>query len=167
MERHRLSHLKRNLIVLFALCLTLAGTAYASVTVAQRSTAGGVTCGGRCPAARVYWTYVGPGYVGGLAGSGYQVTQTALGGVPAQLYQVGSGNFLVTFTNQDVSNCAKFANVTSGAGYAVVGQFSSTNTDPTQIPVQTYSPAGVLTDLPFDVGVLCGGGLGATTETGH
>jgi hypothetical protein len=162
MDSHRLSHLKRSLIACFALCLVLAGTAYASVQVAQRLTAG-VTCGGRCPATRVYWTYITATGVPGSLSPGPTVQQTALGGVPAQIYHVQTGSWIVRFSGQDLSNCAKFANLTSIRGSATVGEYSSTNTDPTAIPVLTTDANGHPFDADFVVGVFCGGGIGAQT----
>jgi len=163
MERHRFRHLKRNVIAGLVLCLVLAGTAYASVKVTQHATAG-ITCSGHCPAARVYWAYVDSTGVPGSLSPGPTVQQTALGGVPAQITHVGTGSWIVYFSGDDLSNCAKFGNLTDTPGSVTVGEYSSQNPDAAGIPVWTYNPQGNLTDADFVIGVLCGGGLGSRSE---
>lgn len=165
MERHRLSLLHRSVGAVIALSLVLAGTAYASVSVAQHLTAG-ITCGGKCPVARDYWAYIQAKAPVGTFASSPNVEQTALGGVPAQVYQVGTGNYIVRFTGDNLTNCARFVNLTDTPGYAVVDGYGTPNSDPTAIPVQTYGPQGNLINADFVVGVFCGGGIGATDEIG-
>ena len=166
MEKHRVSHLKRNVIALAALCLALAGTAYASVTVSEHATAG-VTCGGHCPASTVYWAYIDAVGVPGSLSPGPTVQQTALGGVPAQVVHAGTGSWYVRFGNEDLRNCARFADLTSVRGSATTGEYSSANPDPDSIPVMTTNAAGQPADADFVVVALCGGGLGANAETGN
>jgi hypothetical protein len=169
MNNPRFSHLKRYVIACCALSLVVAGTAYASVKVAQRETAG-VTCEGSCPAKTVYWAYA-CAYCGqnSLFGASAMVTQTASGGVPAQLYHVQTGDWIVRFDGADLSNCAKFANLTSIRGSATVLQYGASsagsslnpNPDPTAVEVLTTDANGHAFDADFVVGVLCGGGAGA------
>src|SRR5579864_4383642 len=155
MNNNRVSRLKRNLVACLALCLVLAGTAYASVRVSQHAAAG-ITCGGRCPIARDYWAYINTNAQGLIPGP--DVDQEAAGAVPAQITHVGTGHWLVYFGGADLSNCARFANLTNAAGSATVGQYNSSNPDPTAVPVWTYGPAGNLIEANFVIGVFCGGG---------
>jgi hypothetical protein len=166
MDNHRISHLKRNVIACFALSLVLAGTAYASVKVVQRATAG-ITCSGRCPAAQVYWAYVqSVGTPGGLFGPDPFVSQTAAGGVPATVYHKGSGDWVVSFSGRDLSNCARFANLTSIRGSATVLQYSAANPTPGGVEVLTTNAAGGPFDADFVIGVFCGGGQGKISTGG-
>src|ERR1700722_13941192 len=112
MERHGFRHLRRYVMAGSVLCLVLAGTAYASVKVTQHTTAG-ITCGGRCPASRVYWAYIDATGVAGSLSPGPTVQQTALGATPAQITHVGTGSWIVYFSGDDLSNCAKFGNLTN------------------------------------------------------
>jgi hypothetical protein len=165
MESKKLSHLHRNLIVCFALTLVLAGTAFASVKVSQRLTAG-VTCGGHCPASTVYWAYVCADCgQNSLLGAGPNVIQTALGGVPASVYHQQTGVWVVHFSGRDLTNCARFANLTSIRGSATVAGYSSANPETDGVTVLTTNAAGQPFDADFVIGVFCGGGLGANTES--
>jgi hypothetical protein len=162
---HRFRHLKRYAIAFTVLSLVLAGTAYASVRVAQRSTAG-ITCGGSCPAKTVLWAYVSAVGQANSLSPGPTVTQTALGGTPANLVHVGVGSWMVFFSGKQLTNCARFANLTSIRGSATVGQFNSANPDPEGIPVMTTDAQGNPVDADFVVVALCGGGIGAQSTTG-
>ncbi len=166
MDNHRFRNLKRYVIVCLALCLVLAGTAYASVKVTQHELAG-VTCGGSCPARNVFWANIHYTGVPGSLSPGPTVDQTALGAIPAQLTRVGVGSWLVYFSGRNLNNCARFAQLTTGVGYATVGQYDSTNTDKEAIPVWTYGTDGKPMDANFVVVALCGGGLGSTLMTGN
>ncbi len=166
MAKNRFRHLKRNLLVCFAFCLVVTGTAIASVKVAQHKTEG-ITCGGSCPARTVYWAYIDAVGQPGSLSPGPTVQQTALGGVPAQLVHVGVGSWMVFFSGKDLRNCARFANLTSARGSATVGEYSSVNTDPEGIPVLTTDAQGNPADEDFVVSALCGGGLGSTNESGN
>ena len=152
-----LKHLKRYIIMGFVLCLVITGTAVASVKIVQHETAG-VTCGGSCPAKNVYWAYVTATGIPNSLSPGPTVVQTASGGVPAQLTHVGVGSWMVFFTNHNMTNCARFANLTSARGSATVGQYNSTNPDPDGIPVLTTNAQGQPADEDFVVLSLCGGG---------
>jgi len=165
METPRFRHLKRYVVACSVLCLLLAGTAYASVKVSQHS-AGGVTCGGRCPARYVYWTYIHAVGAPNSLSPGPTVDQTALGGVPAQLVKVGVGSWMVYFSGHQLNNCMRFANLTSGPGQISVGQYNSANPDIEGIPVHTYDTQGNPADADFVVGALCGGGIGAESTNG-
>jgi hypothetical protein len=157
MATNRFRHLKRYIIVCFALCLVITGTAVASVKIVQHETAG-VTCGGSCPAKNVYWAYVTATGVPNSLSPGPTVQQTASGGVPAQVTHVGVGSWMVFFTNHNMTNCARFANLTSVRGSATVGEYSSVNPDPDGIPVLTTDAQGNPADESFVVVSLCGGG---------
>jgi hypothetical protein len=174
MIKHVFTHLRQNVIAYFALFVALGGTSYASVKVPQQLAAAhsaktakaGVTCGGRCPASRVYWAYVGatsiPGYgpTGDLGFFGAPaVYETAIGGVPATVQHLGTGDWLVSFTGQDLRNCGRFANLTHDRGSASVSGFDSTNQWNTYdggIHVMTTDASGKPADLDFNVLAVCG-----------
>jgi len=165
METHRFRHLKRYVVAGILLCFLLGGTAYASVKVSEHH-ASGITCGGRCPARYVYWGYITATGQPGSLSPGPTADQTALGGRPVSFTKVGLGSWLVYFSGANLTNCARFGNITSGQGEITVGQYNSSNPDPEGIPVQTYNTQGNPADMNFDVVALCGGGIGAQSTNG-
>jgi hypothetical protein len=176
MTKHLISHLKQNTIAYFALFIALGGTSYASVKLpahaqgvnarqAAHTAKAGITCGKACPAATVMWAYFSLGVPNSLA-PGWGPVQTAVGGNAATLLHVGLGNWIVRFRGQpDLTNCARFANLTQVRGSATIGGYSSLNPDAGAIPVLTTDATGNPADAAFDVVVFCGGGIGATTQT--
>ncbi len=167
MGKQLFSHLRHNLIAYFALFVALGGTSYASVKIPQyaHTSKAGVTCGGACPAAKVMWAYFAIGVPNSLA-PGWTPTQTAVGGTFPTLLHVGTGSWLVRFAGQnDLTNCARFANLTEIRGSATVLGYSHLNPDPGAIPVLTTDASGNPTDAAFDILVVCGGGQGKNTQT--
>jgi len=166
MSRLRFSHPKHATIVAYlALFVALGGTSYASVKIprlthaeqAAKSAKAGITCGGRCPATRVYWAYVGAsGGPGAIVPTTPDVYQTAVGGVPAHLVHQGLGDWLVFFQSQDLTNCARFVNLVHDRGSASASSYDHTNPDPQAIHVLTTNAAGQPADLDFVVSALCG-----------
>jgi len=168
MTKHLLSHMKQNLIAYFALFVALGGTSYASVKIPQaihtnqaaKSAKAGITCGGRCPATNVYWAYVGvtggPGVGGIFANASGAVYQTAVGGVPARLVHRGVGDWLVYFQTEDLSNCARFVNLTHDRGSASAAGYDHFYPDKTAIHVLLTDANGQPADLDFVVLALCG-----------
>ena len=168
MTKHLLSHMKQNTIAYFALFVALGGTSYASVKIPQaihaqqaaKSAKAGITCGGRCPATRVYWAYIGMG--GGPARAplppvgGATAYQTAVGGVPARLIHQGVGDWLVFFQAEDLSNCARFVNLTHDRGSASAAGYDHFYPDKTAIHVLLTDANGQPADLDFVVLALCG-----------
>lgn len=170
MTKHLLSHLKQNTIAYFALFIALGGTSYASVKIPQvinaqqaaKSAKAGISCGGRCPATKVFWAYfAGSHVIPGGAFSG-PVYQTAVGGVPATLVQKGLGDWLVYFQSQDLSNCARFGNLVHARGSVSIAGYDSANPHPQTIHVLTTNAAGQPADLDFAVLALCGNTTGLT-----
>jgi hypothetical protein len=168
-----LRHLRQNTVAYLALFVALGGTSYASVRLPQsaaapqalRSAKAGITCSGLCPASNVYWAYIGatgaPGY--GAQGVGVapgpQVYQTVHGGVPALVQHLGLGDWLVSFTGQNLTNCARFANLTHDRGSATIAGYdtvSQWNLYPGGIHVMTTDATGNPADLDFAVVALCG-----------
>jgi hypothetical protein len=171
MTKHLLNHLKQNTIAYFALFVALGGTSYASVKLPQvihaqqaaKSAKAGITCGGRCPATKVYWAYAaGSGVIPGGGAFTGPVYQTAVGGYPASLVKQGVGDWLVFFQNQDLSNCARFANLVRDRGSASVAGYDSSNPNPNAIHVLTTNAAGQPADVDFVVLALCGATKGLT-----
>jgi hypothetical protein len=154
--------MQQNVIAYIALFVALGGTSYASVKVPelaanQKAAKAGITCGGNCPARRVYWGYIG--VTGGpvlVSPGAPNVYQTVVGGVPAHLVHVGLGDWLVKFKSQDMSNCAKFANLTHDRGSANAYGYDHFNPDPYAVRVVTNNAAGQPADLDFVIGVFCG-----------
>jgi hypothetical protein len=173
MTKHVLMHMKNNTIAYLALFVALGGTSYASVKIPQRSQAiqtaqaartskASGTCIKACPAATVMWGYFGLNF----QKTTWIPLQTAVGGWGATLEHVGLGVWNVRFVNQpDLTNCARFANLTEIRGSATVLGYSSLNPDPRTIPVLTTDATGNPIDAAFDVVVFCGGGQGAITST--
>jgi hypothetical protein len=172
MTKHVLRHLQRNTIAYFALFVALGGTSYASVKIPQhavtpKSAKASITCGNSCPASTVYWAYIGakgnPGAnnFGAAAPAPYQ---TAVGGVPAQILHVGLGDWVVFFQGLELTNCARFANVTHDRGSATVSGYDHINPDPTGIRVLTTDATGNPADLDFAVVALCGKAKGVTIQ---
>src|SRR5260221_7034058 len=102
-------HMKQNTVAYFALFIALGGTSYASIKIPQlanthqtaKSAKAGITCGGRCPATKVYWAYIGvTGGPGAVVPGNPAVYQTAVGGVPARLIHRGVGDLLGLFPAQ-------------------------------------------------------------------
>jgi len=161
MTKHLFSHFKNNAIAYFALFVALGGTSYASVSIPQHlnaahSAKAGITCGGKCPASKVYWAYVaGSGVIPGGAFSG-PVYQTAVGGYPATMTQNGVGDYTVYFANQDLSNCARFANLVHARGSATVGGWDNENPSPYSIHVLTTNATGQAANEDFVVAAICG-----------
>jgi hypothetical protein len=169
-----LRHLRQNTVAYLALFVALGGTSYASVRLPQsaaapqalRSAKSGITCGGGCPASTAYWAYVGatgvPGYgAGGIAltPGQPQVYQTARGGVPATIEHLGLGDWLVSFTGQNLVNCARFANLTHDRGSVTIAGYDSVsqwNQYAGGIHVMTTDATGNPADLDFVVGAFCG-----------
>jgi hypothetical protein len=182
MTKHLLGHFGNNLIAYLALFVALGGTSYASiaipdhVTVSNSAKAVGA-CTGRCPASKVYWAYFGLNF----AQTSWQPLQIPAGGVPAVLTHVGTGQWIVHFAGvSDLTNCAKFANLTGIPGSATVEGFGDTesiqgnvpsvadplaNTDPSAVPVMTTGANGQPMDAAFDLLVVCGGGQGNETAS--
>jgi hypothetical protein len=174
MTMYLLRHLKRNTVAYFALFVALGGTSYASITIHQnalttnsaRSAKSSITCGGSCPASKVYWAYIGAHGIINLpinvntgqlaAPSQPAVYATALGGIPAQVLHLGVGDFMVYFQQQDLSNCARFANLTHDRGSATISGYDHTDADPQGIHVMTTDANGNPADLDFVVLALCG-----------
>jgi hypothetical protein len=165
-----LRHLRQNTVAYLALFVALGGTSYASVRLPQsaaspqalKSAKAGITCSGSCPASSVYWAYIGvngaPG-IGTAFGPGPSVYQTAHGAVPAEVQHLGLGDYLVSFTGQNLSNCARFANLTHDRGSATVAGIDSVNqwnSYPGGIHVMTTDASGNPADLDFVVVALCG-----------
>jgi hypothetical protein len=159
-----LTHLQRNTIAYFALFVALGGTSYASVAIPQhaataKSAKAQITCGGACPASKVYWAYIGakgnPGQAnfGSAAPTPYQ---TAVGGVPAQIVHNGLGDWTVFFQNLELTNCVRLANLVHSRGSATVSGYDHFNADPTGIHVMTTDATGNPADLDFAVVALCG-----------
>ncbi len=155
LQNRLLSKLIRNPIVYIVAALALGGTAYASVNAIKS----GITCGGRCPATTVMWAYFGQGVAGGLS-PGFGLVQSPVGGIPATAVQTGVGAWNVTFTGQDLWNCAKFADLTSVRGSATAGGYNSTNSDSTSFPVQTTDANGNPITTGFVVFVMCANSTG-------
>jgi hypothetical protein len=174
MTKHLLSYLKHP-IAYFALFAVLAGTAYASVNTPRQAATkhavksattfkvlkAGITCAKACPASSVYWAYIGAtGGPGAQAPTTPNVYQTAVGAVPANLVHQGLGDWLVKFKSQDLSNCARIAELTHDRGSATASGYDHTNPDPTAIHVLTTSAAGQAADLDFVVLAFCGNSTG-------
>jgi hypothetical protein len=170
MAKHLLSHLKQNTIAYFALFIALGGTSYASVKLPQvihsqqtaKSAKAGITCGGRCPATKVYWAYSAGGVAPGGGVALGPIYQTAVGAVPATLVHQGLGDWLVFFQGQDLSNCARFGNLVHDRGSVTLSGYDGLNPDPHSIHVLTTSAAGEPADLDFVVLALCGSTKGLT-----
>src|SRR5262245_57393168 len=142
--KHVLTHLQRNTIAYFALFVALGGTSYASVKLPQHCAApkaatsakASITCGGGCPAGTVYWAYIGAkGNYDPLAvrGNTPQAYQTAVGAVGAQVLKLGLGDWAIQFSQRDLSNCVRLANLTHDRGYATVAGYDRTNPGPAVI----------------------------------
>jgi hypothetical protein len=177
MSRLRFSRPRHTTIVAYlALFVALGGTSYASVKIPQiagahqaaKSAKAGITCGGRCPATRVYWAYVGvtggPAVTGGvtpiLTSPAGGVYQTAIGGVPARLVHQGVGDWLVYFQSDNLTNCARFGNLVHDRGSVSLGGYDHFNPDPEAIHVLLTNAQGQPADLDFVVLVVCGGNAG-------
>jgi hypothetical protein len=176
MINHLLSHMKQNLIAYFALFVALGGTSYAAPQIAAmhhsaKSAKGGITCGGACPASRVYWVYVGV-HGGPLAQINRSIPstaapntyQTAVGAVSANLVHQGLGDWLVKFKSTDLSNCARFVNLTHDLGFATAAGYDRFNPDPTAVHVTTADVTGQPADLDFVVMAVCGNSKGLQTQ---
>ncbi len=168
MIKHILRHLRNNTVAYLALFVALGGTsAYASVSVVSahtttQSAKGNGTCLGACPATKVIWAYFGRN----VANTAWIPLQTPIGGYNPVLTKTGLGSWTVQFLGQnDLSNCAKFANLTQIRGSATVLAYSSSYPDPSQINVLTTDASGNPVDTGFDVLVTCGGGQGKVTAT--
>jgi hypothetical protein len=172
-----LRHMRQNTVAYIALFVALGGTSYASVRLPQsvaspqalRSAKAGITCSGSCPASNVYWAYVGangaPGYgaQGVAVSTGPQVYDTVHGGVPALVQHLGVGDWLVSFQGQNLTNCARFANLTHDRGSASIAGWdtvSQWNQYAGGIHVMTTDATGNPADLDFVVGVFCGSAKG-------
>jgi hypothetical protein len=170
MIKHLFSHLRGNIIAYFALFIALGGTSYASTAIPQhvdahRTVKATGTCGGSCPAAKVLWAYFGLGLPTSLD-PGWQAIQVAVGASPASVLKTGVGSWQVSFAKQpDLTNCAKFANLTQIRGSASVMGYSSLAPDPGSVTVLTTDANGNPVDTGFDVVVFCGGGQGNSTQT--
>jgi len=168
MIKHLLGHLRHNVIGYLALFVALGGTSYASVKIPQlaastKAAKAGITCSGSCPASKVYWAYVGakgaPGYGAqgvALAAGAPQVYNTAIGAVPATVLHLGTGNWLVQFTGQNLTNCGRWANLTHDRGSASVSGYDGLNPYTGAIHVLTTDTTGGAADLDFVVLALCG-----------
>ena len=177
-----LKHFKQNTIAYLALFVALGGTSYASVAIPQqiaathaaKSAKASITCGGSCPAAKVYWAYVGAKgniNISALTPGAPTVYDTPLGGIPGQVAHLGLGDWMVYFQQQDLSNCARFVNLTHNRGSASAsgydngstqdpktgnGNNASLNSDPQGIHVLTTDAQGNAADLDFAIVALCG-----------
>jgi hypothetical protein len=161
------------IIASLALFAALGGTAHAAVTLPQgsytththhaaRTAKASGTCVKACPATTVMWGYFGLNF----QKSAWIPLQTAVGGWGTTLEHVGLGQWNVRFDGQnDLTNCARFANLTQIRGSATVLGYSSLNPDPRVIPVLTTDAFGNPVDTGFDVVVFCGGGQGNITST--
>jgi len=167
------NHLKRHAIAyiaVVALLVALGGSSYAAVEIPQlgathQTAKSGITCTGSCPATKVFWAYIGVnGGPGALPGSPPNVYQTPVGGVPVHLTHQGLGDWLVYFESQDLTNCARFANLVHDRGSATVAGFDHLNPDPQAIHVLTTDAHGNPADLDFDVIAFCGNSKGLQTE---
>jgi hypothetical protein len=166
MTKHLLSHMKQNTIAYFALFVALGGTSYASVKIPQvagthqaaKSAKAGITCGKACPAASVYWAYIGAhGLSNRLVDGAPAVQQTAVGGYGAQLDHNGLGDWTVYFQGQNLVNCVRFASLSSSLGSATALQYDHLNPSPYGVHVLTTDANGNRADLDFNIVVLCGG----------
>jgi hypothetical protein len=174
MTKHLLSHMKQNTIAYFALFVALGGTSYASVKIPQlasthqtaKSAKAGITCGGRCPASKVFWVFVGAkGLSNRLVDGNPAVQQTAVGGVGANITHQGLGDWLVFFAGgQDLSNCVRFASLSSDRGSATALRWDHSNPDPQAIRVLTTDALGNPADLDFHVLALCGNSTALQTS---
>ena len=174
MTKHLLSHMKQNTIAYFALFVALGGTSYASVKIPQAihtQHAAKISCGGACPASKVYWVYVG--VRGGPAqwvdrskppNAAPNTYQTAVDGVSANLVHVGLGDWLVKFKSTELSNCSRFVNLTHDLGFATAAGYDRFNPDPTAVHVTTADVTGQPADLDFVVIAFCGNSKGLTTQ---
>ena len=170
MTKHLFSHFRQNTIAYFALFIALGGTSYASVKIPQaihsqhaaKSAKAGITCGGSCPASRVYWAYFAGSHVNNAGDFSGPVYQTAVGGYPAQLTQQGVGDWLVFFQNQDLTNCARFGNLVNARGSVSLAGYDGRNPNPQAIHVLTTNAAGQPADLDFTVLAVCGSTKGLT-----
>jgi hypothetical protein len=160
-----LSHFQQNIIAYFALFVALGGTSYASVKIPQvvnshqtaKSAKAGITCGGSCPASSVFWAYIGAkGVSSRLVDGAPAVNQTAVGGVGAQVDHNGVGDWTVYFQGQDLSNCARFAELTNDRGSASAAGYDHRNPVPQAIHVLTTDATGNPADLDFVVIAFCG-----------
>jgi hypothetical protein len=174
MSKHLLRHLRQNVVAYFAVFLALGGTSYASVRLPQQPAApratnsakAGITCGGACPATKVYWAYVGargaPGYAGqgvALGAGAPNVYATAVGGNPATVLHLGLGDWLVQFSGQDLTNCGRWANLVHDRGSASIAGYddvSQWNVYTNGIHIMTTDAQGNAADLDFNVLALCG-----------
>lgn len=174
MTKHLLSHMKQNTIAYFALFVALGGTSYASVKIPQvasthqaaKSAKAGITCGGACPASKVFWVYIGAkGISNRLVDGAPGVQQTAVGSVGSQIVHQGVGDWLVYFQGQNMINCVRFASLSSNRGSATALQYDHLNPSPYAIHVLTTDQFGNPADLDFDVVALCGNSTGLTDPT--
>ena len=173
-----LRHLKKNTIAYMALFVALGGTSYASVKIPQhsattqaaKSAKAGISCGGSCPAAKVMWAYIGVnGLINSLVRGAPTVYDGPLGGIPAQVNHLGLGDWLVFFQQQDLSNCARFVNLTHDRGSASASGYDNgrtqafspgqdnarINSDKQGVHVLTTDTAGNAADLDFAIVVFC------------
>jgi hypothetical protein len=169
-----LRHMKHNAVAYFALFVALGGTSYAAPQIAAmhhsaKTAKGGISCGGSCPATKVFWAYIGAhGQI-----QQQQLTpnvaapavyQTAVGGVGAQLVHKGLGDWLVFFQGQDLSNCARIATLVHDRGSASASSYDHLNPDPYAIHVLTTDATGNPADLDFMIMAFCGNSKGLQTS---
>jgi hypothetical protein len=170
MIKHLFSHLRSHSIAYLALFVALGGTSYASVKIpqhvnSQRSVKATGTCGGQCPAAKIYWAYYGLGLAQSLS-PGWGPVQTAVGASASSLTKTGVGSWLVYFKQQpDLTNCARVGNLTQIRGSVTVGGYNSLTPGVNSITVLTTDASGQPVDTGFDIVVFCGGGQGVHTQT--
>lgn len=176
-----LRHLQHNTIAYIALFVALGGTSYASVKIPQhsatthaaKSAKASITCSGACPASKVMWAYIGAKgliNISSLTPGAPQVYDGPVGGIPAQVNHLGLGDWLVFFQQQDLSNCARFVNLTHDRGSASASGYDNGSTQapsPGQdnalinsnqqgVHVLTTNAQGNPADLDFAIVVLCG-----------
>jgi hypothetical protein len=169
MTKHLLRHFKHNVVGYFAVFLALGGTSYAAPQIASmhhaaKTAKGGITCGGSCPASKVYWAYIGAhGLSNRLVDGNPAVQQTAVGGVGAQIVHRGLGDWVIYFQGQDLSNCARIATLEHDRGSATAFGYDHQNPDPYAIRILTTDAQGNPADDDFLVMAFCGNSKGLQT----